>query len=283
LRFFIAVLGAFLCAGPAAAWADQPASPSPSPSAAATPSGPTDPCIALSQLVSRPTFSTAACAVKRSDLLVESGYTNAATSGAGANQLVTYPQASLRVGLGHNLEFDLDPESLARLSGKPVVTGTTDSEIGGKYEIGYTSKFVYGVNALYTLSTGSAPFTGNGDGILANLNGAFALTPAVGLFATFGYNEQSAGTPGVPARYHNIQPSLGATLSLPESFDVFFEGFNQSSTGPGLGGRSGFDTGFQEDVGSRLQLDFNYFDYLGVQNGGHLHSIGFGAAYLIGS
>ncbi len=239
--------------------------------------------MALSQLVSRPTFSTAACAVKRSDLLLESGYTNATTSGNGANEFVTYPQASLRVGLGNNLEFDLDPESLARLSGKPVVTGTTDSTIGAKYEFGYTSKMVYGVNALDTLSTGSAPFTGFGDGLLVNLNAALALSPALGLFATFGYNEQSAGSLNVPARYHAIQPSLGATLALPQNFDVFLEGFNQSSTGPGLGGRSGFDTGFQEDVGSRLQLDFNYFDYFGVQNGGRLHAIGFGAAYLVGS
>jgi hypothetical protein len=214
--------------------------------------------------------------------LIETGYTNLTTSGNGASSLVTYPQASLRVGLGHNLEFDLDPTSVARLSGTPVVTGNTDSAIGAKYEFGYTSKITYGVNALYTLSTGSAPFSGNGDGILANLNASLTVSPAIGLFATVGYNEQSAGTPAVPARYHDVQPSLGATLSLPQSFDVFLEGFDQSSTGPGLGGRFGFDTGFQKDVGSRLQLDFNYFDYLAVQNGGHQHSIGFGAAYLIG-
>jgi hypothetical protein len=189
----------------------------------------------------------------------------------------------LRLGLGHDLEFDLNPESIARMSGDPRVTGTTDSAIGAKYEFGYTSKLVYGLNALYTLPTGSAPFTGFGDGLLANLNAGFSASPALGLFATFGYNEQSAGTLTVPARYHNVQPSAGATLALPQNFTVFVEGFNQSSTGPGLGGRSGFDTGFQADAGSRLQLDFNYFDYFGVQNGAHLHSIGFGAAYLIGS
>jgi hypothetical protein len=221
--------------------------------------------------------------VKKSDLLVESGYTNATTSGGGANELVTYPQANLRVGLGNNFEFDLNPESVARLSGKPVISGTTDSTIGAKYEFGYTSKMVYGVNALYTLPTGSTAFTGFGDGVLANLNAALALSPALGLFATFGYNEQSAGTLTVPARFHNIAPSLGASLALPQNFDVFLEGFNQSSTGPGLGGRSGFDTGFQKDVGSRVQLDFNYFDYFGVQNGARLRTIGFGAAYLIGS
>ncbi len=252
------------------------------PSSAPTPSGPPDPCASLSTLVSRPTFSTAACAVKRSDLLIETGYTNATTSGDGASSLVTYPQANLRVGVGRNLEFDLNPQSLARLSVVPRAVGTTDGAIGAKFEFGYTSKLLYGVNVLYTLATGTAAFSGNGDGILANLNADLTLSPALSLFGTLGYNEQSAGSVTVPARYHDFQPSIGASLSLPQSFSVFLEGFNQSSTGPGLAGRSGFDTGFERNFGSRLQLDFNYFDYLGVQNGGHLHSIGFGAAYLIG-
>jgi hypothetical protein len=260
-----------------------PAVPAASPAPGATPAGPTDPCTSLSNLVSRPTFSTAACAVKLHDVLIETGYTNATTSGGGAGTLVTYPQASVRAGVGHNLEVDLDPDSLARLSGPPAINGTTDSTIGAKYEFGYTSNLVYGINVLYTLSTGSQPFTGNGNGILANLNAGLSLSPALSLFGTVGYNEQSAGTPAVPARVHDLQPSLGATLSLPQSFDIFLEGFNQSATAPGLGGRFGYDTGFQKDVGSRLQLDFNYFDFLGVQNGGHLHSLGFGAAYLIGS
>ncbi len=261
-------------------------SPSPVPSPLASPAAPAgvaDPCASLSTLVSRPTFSTATCAVKPANLLVETGYTNTTASGAGASNLVSYPQASLRVGAAHNLEFDLNPESIARLSGNPRITGTTDSAIGAKYEIGYTSRLVYGVNVLYTLSTGNGPFTGNGDGILANVNAGLTLSPAFGLFGTLGYNEQSAGTDAAPARYHNFQPSLGASLALPQGFNVFLEGFNLSSTGPGLGGRFGYDAGFQKDIGSRLQLDFNYFNYLGIQNGSHLHSIGFGAAYLIGS
>ena len=257
---------------------------SPTPAATASPAaGVSDPCTSLSTLVSRPTFGTAACAVKRADLLVETGYTNATSSGSGANSVVTYPQASLRVGLGGNLEFDLNPESVARYSGTPRAVGTTDSALGLKYELGYTSKMLYGVNVLYTLPTGSAPFSGFGDGLLANVNAAYTLSPALGLFATMGYNVQSAGAPGLPARYHDFQPSLGASLVLPQSFNFFLEGFNQSSTGVGLGGRYGYDTGFQKDVGSRLQLDVNYYDYFAVQNGGHLHSIGVGASYLIGS
>ncbi len=279
-RAATALLGGLLLAPEAAGAQSQPAA---APSPSASPAGPADPCTSLSTLVSRPTFSTAACAVKPADLLIETGYTNATTSGNGASSLVTYPQASLRVGLSRNFEFDFDPESSAVISGYPRISGTTDSAIGVKYEIGYTSKMVYGVNVVYTLPTGSAPFTGFGDGILANANAGLTLSSALSAFASVGYNEQSAGSLSPAARYHDVQPSLGASLSLPQSFSVFLEGFGQSSTAPGVGGRYGFDTGVQKDVGSRLQLDLNYFDYFGVQNGGHLHSIGFGAAYLIGS
>ena len=278
VSFAVAALAAALGSGPVAARA-QAKAPAAAPSA---PAGPADPCTSLSTLVSRPTFSTATCAVKPHDLLIESGYTNATTSGTGANETVVYPQPSLRVGVAHNLEFDLDPTSLERMSGTPRITGVSDSAIGAKYEFGYTSKVVYGINVVYTLANGSDAFSANGDGILVNVNAGLTLSPALSLFGTVGYNAQSLGTPSVPARYHDVQPSLGASLSLPQNFSLFAEGFGQSSTAPGLGGRYGIDTGFERGVGSRLQLDFNYFDYLGVQSGGHLHALGFGAAYLIG-
>ncbi len=258
-----------------------PASDAGAPASSSS-SAPSDPCASLSSLVSRPTFSTAVCAVKADDLLIETGYTNATTSGSGANGTVTYPQANLRVGLGGGLEFDLVPPSLARYAGTLRANGITDGAIGAKYEIGDTSKFSYGLNVLYTLASGTAPFSGFGDGILANANATYTVSPAVGLYATFGYNEQSAGTQTVPARYHDYQTSLGGSLALPPNVNVFFEGFDQSSTGVGLGGRFAIDTGIEKDLGSRVQLDANYYDYLGVQNGGHQHSVGLGAAYLIG-
>jgi len=281
LRIAVAASALFVaCCGPQLAAAQTQPTPSPAPSV--TPAAVSDPCTALSSLVSRPTFGTAACAVKPNDLLVESGYTNLTTSGTGASSAVTYPQASLRVGVAHDLEFDLDPSSIERISGAPNVTDTTDTSLGVKYEIGYTSKLLYGVNVLYTVNSGGPIAGSNGEGVLANFNGAWTLSPAVGLFATVGYNAQSAGPRAAPQRYHGIDSSLGGSVSLPASFAFALEGFGQSSTAPGEGGRYGFDAAVERDIGSRVQLDVNYYDYLGVQNGAHLHSIGFGAAYLIG-
>jgi hypothetical protein len=270
---------ALLSGMPSAARAD--AMPSPAATAAATAAPASDPCLSLTNLVSRPAFTTAACVVKRNALLLQAGYTNATTSGA-ATTLVSYPQESLGAGIAKNVEFDFNPPSIARLGGAAHANGDTDGSIGLKVQLGQTASLVYGFNALYTLQSGSQPFTGSGDGILANVNASLALTPLFGLFTTVGYNAQSAGTPVAPARYHDIQSSLGGAFSLPFASDVYVEAFDVSATGPGTGGTFGFDTGLQKDVGSRLQLDLNYYDYLTVRRGAHEHSIGFGAAYLFG-
>ena len=256
-------------------------SPGPSPTPSATPASASDPCLSLNNLVSRPSFSTSACVIKRNAFLVQTGYANTATSGSAASQLVIYPQTSLGTGIAQNVEFDLNPPSIERVSGSAPAHGDSDGSIGVKIQLGQTSKVTYGVNALYTLQSGTPPFTGSGDGILANVNGSLTLSPAVGLFGTIGYNEQSAGAPGFPNKYYDFQESLGGSVSLPQSFAVYLEAFTLSSTGPSTGGTFGFDTGIQEDVGSRLQLDAEYYDYLTVR-GTHQHSVGFGAAYLLG-
>ena len=275
LAFVLAIANARI-----AAFAEPSPAPSANPSAA--PSDSSDPCLQLSNLVSRPSFSTAACVVKPSALLLQMGYTNLTTSGMGASRMVTYPQENLSVGVAKALEFDLNPPSIARVAGSASATGVTDGSIGAKAQLGETSRLTYGVNALYTLQSGVGPFTGAGDGILVNANANYAMSPAFGLFASVGYNAQSAGTPQRPARYHDVQPSLGGSLSLPANFAVYAEGFDQSSTGPGLSGSFAFDTGLQKDVGSRVQLDAEYYDYLAARAGAHQHAVGFGAAYLFG-
>ena len=274
----LALLGSIVAPASAA-----PPSPAPSATPSAAPAGPSDPCTAMSALVSRPSFSTSSCTVKPHDLLVESGYTNTAASGRGATNTIDYPQTSLRVGVARNLEFDLDPESYERTSTVPKTAGGSDTSLGAKYEFGYTSRFTYGVNALLTTNSGDPSFSGNGTGVLANMNAAYSASPALGFFGTAGYNAQSGGSVSAPARFHGVDPSLGASISLPANLTYYAEGFGQSSTAPGLGGRYGFDTGFEEDIGSRLQFDASYYDFTGAQGGMHLHSVGFGAAYLIGS
>jgi hypothetical protein len=236
----------------------------------------------MSSLVSRPSVATSACSVKPNHLLIESGYSNTSASGSGgASSTASYPQPSLRAGMLGKLEFDIDPPSLERQSSAPVVRGTSDSGIGFHYEFGYTDKLVYATNVVYTIPNGSPGFSANGDGVLLNADAAYTLSPALGIFGTFGYETQSGGTVSSPARYRAIAPALGLTLTLPAGFDVFVEGFGQSSTGPGQSGRYAFDLATQEDVGTRLQLDLNLFEYPSAGNRPRQSAPGFGVSYLI--
>jgi len=260
--------------------ADPSTTPAPSPPA--TPSPSSDPCLQIGSLVSRPTISTSPCSVKAGDVLIETGYSNTSTSGPGGSHTLLYPQAAVRVGLPGKLEFDLDPSSFTRESGTPATSGTTDAMLGLHYEFGYTGNLVYAVNALYTLNTGTPAFSGNGDGERLNVEAAYTLSPALGLFSTLGYATQSAGTVSVPARVRTFAPSLGLTLTLPKGFDVLGEGFGTTSNAPGEGGSYAVDVAAQKTIGSRVLLDANFFAYPPAQGNSHQTVAGFGASYLLG-
>jgi len=247
------------------------------------PSGPTDPCTSLLALVNRPAVTSTPCSVKRGDLLVETGYTNTTSSGAATGNLAVYPQGYIRVGALRNLELDIAPTSIARISG--TTAQLTDSQIGAHYELGYSPKFITGVNFLATIPSGYPAVSGQGTGYTFNLESTYAITSVLGLAAQVGYNNLSAGSPdGVgTVRVQSFNPSLALVLGLPQSFQLFVEGFGASSGGPGQSGRFGLDGGLQKTIGSRLQLDVNASQSLGAFGGVRTHSLGFGAAYLLGS
>jgi hypothetical protein len=281
--FAIAVLGVGSFAGLRCAASAEPVPlPAPTASPSASPAPASDPCESMSALVSRPSVATSPCSVKPNHLLIESGYSNTAVGGAGGSNTALYPQASLRAGVLGKLEFDLDPSSIVRQS-SPILGGTSDSGIGFHYEFGYTDKIVYGTNVVYTIANGTPAFSANGDGVLLNLDGAYTLSSALGLFGTLGYETQSAGTVSVPARYRAFAPALGLTWSLPAGFDAFVEGFGQTANGPGQSGRYAYDFAVQKDVGSRLQLDVDLAEHAPASGGAHQTATGFGVSYLIGA
>jgi hypothetical protein len=272
---------------PAASPLESPSPlPSSSPSAPATAPGtsgaPADPCASLSNVVSRPTVATSPCSVKPYEVLIETGYSNVTTSGNGATSTVSYPNSEIRIGLDDALELDVIPPSYERESTVPLTTGLSDGGFGLHYEFGYTRTLTYGANAVYTTNTGSPRLSANGDGILVNLNGAAAVSPALSAFGTFGYEDQSSGSVSLPMRYRAFAPALGLTLALPKAFALYVEGSGQTSDGAGSGGRYGIDGGVTYDVGTRLQLDAELFDYPGSIHTAHQASAGFGASYLIG-
>ncbi len=112
------------------------------------------------------------------------------TTGSGGGNYVVYPQSLIRFGT-FDPHFDLEfgAPSAARTSvGGSVVSGATDLSLGAKYELGYTSNFLYGVNAVVTVPSGTQGFTAGNAQFSGNFNWAYTLNSVVGVAGTLGAN-----------------------------------------------------------------------------------------------
>jgi hypothetical protein len=274
---------------PAPAPPGAPATASPVPAASATPaasptsSAPSDPCTTLLAMVNRPTIGTGVCTVRSNHVLVETGYTNTVTSGGNGTATANYPQALIRVGTKvPQLDIEIAPPSYERTSGP--VTGVSDSSFGAKYELGYTAKAVYGVNAVVTVPTGDAAFTAGGYSYTGNFNYGYTLSSVFSLFGTLGFNSFAAGFDSKHnlQRYSAFIPTLGVTASLPASSQVFAEAAYFSAAGFGLPSRWYYDFGYQKDLSSRVQVDAEYGFSPTSINGQTQHYLGAGISFYLG-
>jgi hypothetical protein len=193
-------------------------------------------------------------------LMIETGYMNQTTSGAGANSTVTYPNGFVRVGASKSLEFDFTPPSLISTSGPPRASGLTDTTYGLKWEAAYTSKLTVGLSGSATLQTGSPAFTELGPSYNASLNYTYALNSVFGLFGSFAYSSLVGINPvgGAPQRFGSFAPSLGMTAVLPGNQQLFAEYALIGSAGPKLGSRTLYDFGYQAVLSPHLMVDVEY-------------------------
>lgn len=234
-------------------------------------------------IVTRPTVTTSVCTVRPRHVVIETGYTNATTIGAGGGQTVQYPQAFVRFGTGDpHLEFAVTPPSYATTSlGGPALGGTTDASAAVKYELGYTSNAVWGVNAQASVPSGSRAFTAGGAQYTGNVNWAYTLSSEFSLAGTFGFNSLTGfNANGVVQRYFCFIPSLEATAALPGSSQLFAEYAYFTQSGIGLSSRSLFDFGYQKDLGPHWQIDLEAGIQPTVLNGQHVHYVGAGLAFM---
>ena len=219
-----------------------PPSPSPVPS---------DPCTSLSALVTRPTVTNAVCTVRPNHVEIEGGYQN--TTAPDAGNTVIYPQALVRVGTAvPALEVQVTPPQAMRTSAGGTLTGTTDTGFGLKYVLGYTPTFSYGVQANWTVPTGSAAFSAGATQSIYALQAGYTLSPAFSLFG--GVQDQLLAAGG--ARYGSFVPTLGVSAALPGSTSLYAEIAQfTKALGPGSATRTQYITGVSHGVGPRLQVD----------------------------
>ena len=269
-------------AGTALAQAAPSNSPSPAPSA--TPSAPSDPCGSLLSIVNRPTVTTGVCTVRTGHFDVENGYTNTTTAGPGGGSSTNYPQSLIRIGTA-DPHFDLElgpPSAETSTVGTPRIDGSSDVNLGAKYELGYNSKADWGINGLVTFPTGSHAFSGGNAQFTGNVNGAYTLNSEFALAGTLSFNAFSAlNAGGVAQSYFCFLPSLELSAALPGGpSQISAEYAYFSSAGPNLGGKSLIDFVYQRDFGSHVQFDVEYGFSPTVINGQTSHYVGAGLSFM---
>lgn len=253
------------------------ATPTPSPSAAPYP------CTSILAIVTRPTVTTSVCTVPAREMLIESGYTNTVTTGAGPGNTASYPQLFVRVGSGdERFEYEFTPPTVNVTNfGGVVSRGGTDMGFALKYVLGYTSNASWGASAAATIPSGSRGFTTGLAQYSGNFNWSYTVNSIVGVAGTIGFNDL-AGTDsaGNLRHFYPIIPSVVVTATYPANSEFFGEYVYYSESGVGLPGRSLFDYGFIHDFGSHIQVDVESGVQPSTINGQRLHYVGAGISVL---
>ncbi len=254
----------------------------PTPATSSAPAAPSDPCSSLIAIVNRPSFGTGVCTVRPDHVDLENGYTNLVTVG-GANT-ISYPQSLLRVGtFDPHLDFEVGPITENRSSslGLPV-DGMSDLGFGAKYELGYSSRALWGVNASFTVPTGSSAFGGGNATFTGNFNWGYTLNSEFSASGTLGFNALSAyNAGGVPQSYFAFTPTIALTAALPGGpSQISAEYAYFSSAGPNLGSKSFVDIFYQRDFGQHVQIDIEYGFQPSFIPGQRQHYVGAGISFM---
>jgi hypothetical protein len=258
--------------------AQDSATPAPS----ATPSTPSDPCGSILSIVTRPTITTSTCTVRGGHELLETGYSNTTLTGIGGGSDVSYPQAFVRVGIANHAELDITPPSfqVASLGGMKS-SGWSDMGLGAKWELGYSSNAVWGVNFAITAPTGSSGFTASLPQYTGNFNWGYTLNSTFSLSGTLGFNALAGPSAlNKPQQYFAFIPTLLVTGAVGSRSQLFAEYSYFSCAGPGLGSKSILDFGYQYDIGPHVQLDAEYGLQPTLINAQRQHYVGAGLSFM---
>ncbi len=152
-----------------------------------------DPCGGgLLTTTDRPTFGTNPCVVKQSQAHVEAGYKNQTSSNPTGSSLVTFPNARLREGLAHNVEFLIDvPTTLTRSAsaGPTPDNSFGDVGVGLKWEAGHGKRFVHGLAGEVVFPAATTAFGTGVPSFNGSYQAAYGILPRLGVGITLGFND----------------------------------------------------------------------------------------------
>jgi hypothetical protein len=229
-----------------------------SPTAAASPTPPPDPCGAIMSVVSRPTVTNAVCTVRPGQALLENGWSNTITTGTGDGNTASYPQSLLKLGtINPHLDLEIGLPNITRTTvGGAYVAGVTDVNFGAKYELGYSAKVVWGVAGLVSVPSGDTAFTAGESTYTLGGNWSYTLTSLFALAGTVNLNALAGpDATGTTRRYSSIAPSV-VFEATPSSFTTIFAEYAYTShAGYSLPGRTTLDAGVSADLTPHFQFD----------------------------
>jgi hypothetical protein len=215
---------------------------------------------------------------------MENGYTNIVVTGPGGGNTVQYPESLLRIGtFDPHLDFEVGPVTeIHSTVGGTRQAGLNDLALGAKYELGYTSNFLYGVNAVVTIPTANQAFGAGNAQFTGNFNWAYTINSEFGISGTLGANAFSGYTSSNAAQsYFDFTPAIDFSAALPGGpSQVVAEFAYNSAAGPNLGGRSFFDFAYQRDFGNHVQIDVEYGVSPTTILGQREHYVGAGLSFM---
>lgn len=261
---------AFALAG-ATAFAQTTPAPTPTP----------NPCDGILNLINRPTLASAPCAVAPDRVLVESGYANVVSSGSSSGVAANYPQAVIRIGtFDPKFEFDIfAPNYTHSAAGNP--SGWGDFALGTQFNLGSNDKAVWGGGALVWIPTGNRAFTAGGAQFTGDFNWVYGLGPVFGLFGTESFNALSVpNASGTAQSYFAFVPSTGISAQVSPSSVLYGEYTYFSRVGPGPGGKSFFDFGYEQALNPHIEVDVEYGFAPPDPTGLKQHYVGAGLSFI---
>lgn len=237
-------------------------------------------------IVNRPTITTGVCTVQTGKFVLETGYSNTVTTGAGGGNtaMVGASDVGIRVGT-FDPHFDVEftpPNSMKSSIGGTSVAGSSDMTLGAKYELGYTSNALWGVAGFVTVPSGTSAFTAGNAQFSGDFNVAYTIDSTFSLAGTLSANALSGINSGGQAQsYFAFIPSIELEATLPGSPNALFGEYGYySAAGPNLASKNVFDFGYLRDLGPHVQLDLEYGFSPTVVNGQKYHYVGAGLSFM---
>jgi hypothetical protein len=141
---------------------------------------------------------------------------------------------------------------------------------------------LWGVNASFTVPTGSPAFGSGNATFTGNVNWGYTLNSEFSASGTLGFNALSAyNAGGVPQSYFAFTPTIALTAALPGGpSQISAEYAYFSSAGPNLGSKSFVDVFYQRDFGQHVQIDIEYGFQPSFIPGQRQHYVGAGISFM---